>query len=199
MTYSKYAEMASRHGIKIAEPVTSEILGKLNEQSEIFDLIWASQAAKNILSPTILSVNAIAEIRRLTDILLSHPAFDKTKYKNNSEELEKRADKHYSVDERHTLKRFMERQEKIRNKLGLDNAGNPKNDNKNTKTVHSSDAEIPSREEIEKVMRTIGREVRENVLKVEVEAYFVQQGRKLQAGWWEITKGNLIKWSNSNK
>lgn len=55
--------------------------------------------------------------------------------------------------------------------------------------------EIPTREEIEKIMRIIGREVQENVFKQALEADFAQQGRKLQADWWEITKENLIEWS----
>lgn len=195
MTYSKYAEMALRYGIKTNIPITAEVLDKLKEQSEIFDLIWGSQAAiNNNSSPAILSISTMAEIRRLNDLLLTHPAFNKEKYKNSRNEIEKRADKHYSVDVRHSLKRFTERQEKIRIKLGLSNTGNTKM-TKEYKESESPDSEIPSRSEVEATMRNIGKQVHEDVLKETLNAVFTNQGRKLRKDWWEVTKKNLEEWS----
>ncbi|KAF0159549.1 MAG: hypothetical protein FD159_490 [Syntrophaceae bacterium] len=195
MTYSKYAEMALRYGIKPNIPITAEVLDKLKEQSEIFDLIWGSQAAiSNNSSPAILSISTMAEIRRLNDLLLTHPAFNKEKYKNSRNEIEKRADKHYSVDVRHSLKRFTERQEKIRIKLGLSNTGNTKM-TKEHKESESPDSEIPSRNEVEAAMRNIGKQVHEDILKETLNAVFTNQGRKLRKDWWEVTKKNLEEWS----
>jgi hypothetical protein len=54
--------------------------------------------------------------------------------------------------------------------------------------------EIPSREEIEKILSGIapkGKEIDEDVLKSAVEYAFSLDGRTLKSNWWEITKVNL--------
>ncbi|HPC33900.1 MAG TPA: hypothetical protein PLG94_17515 [Smithellaceae bacterium] len=58
-----------------------------------------------------------------------------------------------------------------------------------------SEGEIPSRNEIEAIMRNIGREVHEDILKETVKTVFATQKRKLRPDWWEITKKNLEEWS----
>lgn len=58
-----------------------------------------------------------------------------------------------------------------------------------------TEGESPIREEVESVLRNIGREVHEDVLKKTLETAFVKSGRKLRPDWWKITKKNLIEWS----
>lgn len=58
--------------------------------------------------------------------------------------------------------------------------------------------EVPTREEIEKILRGIapkGIEIDEGTLKSAVERTFSSDGRPLKPGWWEITKINLMEWS----
>lgn len=78
MTYEQYAKKASENGIKLSEPINPEILNKLTTQSEIYDVIWASQAlSKENQKTSVLSINMMGEIRRLGSELLLHPAFKK--------------------------------------------------------------------------------------------------------------------------
>ena len=61
-----------------------------------------------------------------------------------------------------------------------------------------SDGEIPTREEIEKILEKIAhdrREVNEDLLKSSIEVTFKLENRMLMPGWWEITKRNLTEWS----
>jgi hypothetical protein len=181
MTYEQYAKRAAENGIKLSVPINPKILNKLTTQSEIFDVIWASQASsKENLKTSVLSINVMGEIRRLAGELLLHPAFKKNNYSSMSE-IETRANRHYKTAEEQSG--FDERQDTIRRKLGLE------------KKTESSDAEIPTREDIERVLRPLGGEATEDVFKAAVVDDYTEKGRKLKIGWWEITKRNLIEWS----
>ena len=56
----------------------------------------------------------------------------------------------------------------------------------------------PTREDVEKILREIapkGKEIDEEVLKRRIEFAFAREKRKLKPGWWEITKRNLVEWT----
>ena len=55
--------------------------------------------------------------------------------------------------------------------------------------------EIPTREDVERVLRPRGGEASEDVFKAAVVADFAEKGRTPNPNWWEITKRNLIEWS----
>lgn len=55
--------------------------------------------------------------------------------------------------------------------------------------------ETPSKEEIEKILRSVGGETDENTFKEEIKDFFEKEKRTLRPDWWEITKKNLIEWS----
>ncbi|KAF0159548.1 MAG: hypothetical protein FD159_489 [Syntrophaceae bacterium] len=62
--------------------------------------------------------------------------------------------------------------------------------------------EIPTREEIKKILGEIapeGREVDEDSLKSRIEVTFKLKNRMLMPDWWEITKKNLLDWSNKDR
>src|SRR3990172_6815574 len=50
--------------------------------------------------------------------------------------------------------------------------------------------EIPSREDIEKILRLLGGESDEDVFKAAVVTTFTKEERTLNSNWWEITKKN---------
>jgi hypothetical protein len=186
MRYEQYAKRAAENGIKLSVPISPDILYKLTTQSEIYDVIWASQASsKENLKTSVLSMNVMGEIRRLAGELLLHPAFKK--YSGMSE-IEKRADRHYKSADEQTG--FDKRQDAIRDKLGLENK-----QTENQKKPEFSDTEIPTREDVERILRPLGGEVTEDVFKAAVAVDFAKKGRMLNPNWWEITKRNLIEWS----
>lgn len=55
--------------------------------------------------------------------------------------------------------------------------------------------EIPTREEVKQILRSLGGEADEDVFKAAVVVDFAKRGRTLNPNWWEITKRNLIEWS----
>ena len=55
--------------------------------------------------------------------------------------------------------------------------------------------EIPTREDIEKILWPLGGEADEDTFKEAVGDFFKKEKRPLRADWWEITKRNLIEWS----
>ncbi len=55
--------------------------------------------------------------------------------------------------------------------------------------------EIPSKEEIERALRSVGGEADEDTLKEAIEDFFEKEERKLRMDWWEIAKRNLIEWA----
>lgn len=56
-------------------------------------------------------------------------------------------------------------------------------------------SEIPTREEIEKILITIGREAHVDVLENALESYYAKERRTLSPDWWEVTKKNLDEWT----
>lgn len=122
-TYTKYAEMFSKHGIKLKVPVSKELLNAFTSdaQSKIFDIIWAEQVyADPNISVTSLSTIVMDKIFRLGDVLLKHQAFKHKKYQEGGiKAIQKRANAHYTVDVRHTILRFQQRQDQIKKDLSL--------------------------------------------------------------------------------
>ena len=197
INYTKFAEMHSKYGIKLLDPISPELLNKLPDKSQILDVVWAINAAnqKN-KSPINLGLTVMKEIRDRADMLLSHKAFKN--YGGDKEKLKDYADRHYKVEPSHTDKMFKGRQEKIMKNLGLIKDIDRLIINEKQKTSESSDGEIPTEEEIKAIYREIakpGEEVFENRLKEAVRKIFDRQGRKLRSDWWNITKRNLVEWS----
>ena len=62
-------------------------------------------------------------------------------------------------------------------------------------TEMSNVCELPTRKDIEEVLRPLGGEATEDIFKATVVSDFTKEGRKLNPNWWEITKRNLIEWS----
>jgi len=76
----------------------------------------------------------------------------------------------------------------------VDKTESPKPSCSSTLTQVASNGEVPTREEIEKILSGIapkGKEIDEDVLKSAVEYVFLLDGRTLKSNWWEIAKVNL--------
>lgn len=63
------------------------------------------------------------------------------------------------------------------------------------KKSESSPGEVPTKEDVEKILRPLGGASDEDHFKAAVVATFTREGRTLNPNWWEITKRNLIEWS----
>ncbi len=55
--------------------------------------------------------------------------------------------------------------------------------------------EVPTTEEIEKILRPLGGEAHEDFFKAAVVATFTKEGRTLNTNWWEIIKRKFGEWS----
>jgi hypothetical protein len=71
---------------------------------------------------------------------------------------------------------------------------NSESSKKHIKNTDSS-GEIPTREDVGKILHPLGGEADEDVFKAATVATFTKEGRTLNPNWWEITKKNLIEWS----
>lgn len=65
------------------------------------------------------------------------------------------------------------------------------------KNYHEEDpiSEIPTKEDVERVLRPFRGEATEDVFKAAVVVDFAKKGRTLKPNWWEITKINFVEWS----
>jgi|GEM_PF-4239310 len=95
------------------------------------------------------------------------------------------------------IKHFIEKGydiEELENGRYVEKKEPSKSASSSTLTQVPLNGEIPTREEIEKVLSGIapkGKEIDEDVLKSAVEYAFSLDGRTLKSNWWEITKENL--------
>lgn len=56
------------------------------------------------------------------------------------------------------------------------------------------DAEVPTKEDVERVLHRLGGETTEDVFKAAVVVDFEKKGLTLKPNWWEITKRNFVEW-----
>jgi hypothetical protein len=200
MTYEQYAKRAAENGIKLSVPISPEILNKLTTQSEIYDVIWASQASsKENLKTSVLSINVMGEIRRLAGELLLHPAFKK--YSGMSE-IEKRADRHYASADEQTG--FDKRQDTIMGKLGLINkkeeALSGKNPNNNQ--IKLSGTYLPNKEDFESAYRMLtrpGEPISLDAVLNQIEINAKKEGHVPKDNWRMITERNIEIWSSKKR
>jgi len=199
MTYDQYAKKASENGIILSEPISPELLNKLTSQSEIYDVIWASQASsKETINTSVLSENVMGAIRRLAGELLLHPAFKK--YSGMSE-IEKRADRHYASADKQTG--FEKRQDTIRLKLGsIDKKGaSLSRTNPDNNQIKIAGSYLPNKEDFKSAYRMLtrpGEPISLDAALNQIEINTKKEGHVLKDSWRIITERNIEIWVSEN-
>lgn len=199
MVFTGYYNTWDKYGVKLTSSVdiSNEILNKVDLQNEVCDLIWIANAAnQSNKAVDNLSVTVMNLILELSPLLLNHRSFKKY---SDAKEVVKRAKRHFKYDPKQRFDSFKERQAMIENILkGYMSENTSDNNNFEFDVISLPQGEIPTREEVKKIISGIvpkGKEIYEEDLKHAIERAFELEKRKLKSDWWGITKINMVEWS----